>query len=1222
MDQGNLTMTALAFILGIACLFFVLLVFETTVDSTQPKLRQFGLFTWLVSGNWPAKVGAGLLIIGIGALIRYFLLAVQLSPDIKIGSGIAASALLGAISFYLRERPDKRALHLALAGTSLGVAYLTAYSAYGFFGYVNSSTALALLILVVAASGVFAVNSRALSVAVLAMLGAFVSPAFTIGDPGPAVVYSYYLGASLFTFVLVYIRGWRALIHLSFLFTLAGAIFFGWTREFYQPEHFAVMQPLLLALVAVHLAMPLAERHTVRHAWIRRFDTGYAIALPIVSGVLMLLIAPDRRSDEAAGFVMLAGLWAVTAGAIYRFRMEGALQHGITALLFALGAALLYMEDVPWSLLGLAASTALFVFAPRLGWSRESEYRLSGLVLVLGAIHIQQALMHPTVGDAFANMPFVQRLIGVAALIVAGTIGRRRDLPLGDILAVVAGVWAALVTVIEIARLQLEILPQLVHAAVIAVVLGLAMFPLRKRLGMGWMAGLAALSVVTAWWAASDAPAEMTWALVFLAPFSLFVMAFRSHRAEDTKDPVPAVFALAIPLILAPWALELGRVGAWDTHFFAMTLIVLALLGVVYMGKAFQWCAPIWGSAIWAYFWAVALVAAWLLLFHIERGLWPVLFEIFSVATLVAVTWSLAGNRRDVSGVMTIAISAFLLQAMLLRWFGPPGILSVADLSRMALPAVVSLMWATLGGGMCWWGTRISSRSLWSLGATLLALSAAKLVLFDFGSLGQLANIIAVLLAGVVFLAVAWLAPIPPKAKTATQTETRTPPAATATTEGEATAKPVVAYGTVEQNPFGAAQHTVDQAIPAAVLGKTDGAKFTPAQDTGDEAVPPIAGGTGNRRRYEPEIPAQWLVQDAPSRRGPILVTLGLIAILAWSWNHFSGTRDAAAVSANSPEAFVPAPAYEPMEEAPAAEPIAPQTQFTAPQVQEPPRVVDACSQFIERLPADYVLLAGGEYAGRKLDFQIDQSGHEATGFEVVANMPGRTVVLVLGAYEPSVWKISREPHTRIAGVFVTGYHRQAIAGLGAGIPVLNSSYEEKGACGYSYFSRNKPEEMDAYVRRVFGRSAQTYFVASNGQLVMGDAETPASTIQDGPADFNSFRDERAPLAGQAGLEKLLSDGLLRRAHPSDMVGWKEAQRRSQGLPRLNVAGSQNEAISNLPFHPYVVQGPMTFPSGLYGAHSVTFIVPKGVPRPLGNPGHSAVYDWNTLTCDGAVCRN
>jgi uncharacterized membrane protein len=1148
------------------------------------------------------------LIIGIGALIRYFLLTVQLPPEIKIGSGIAASALLGAVSFHLRERPERRALHLALAGTSLGVAYLTAYSAYGFFGYVNSTTALALLILVVAASGVFAVNSRAVSVAVLAMLGAFVSPAFTIGNPGPAVVYGYYLGASLFTFVLVYLRGWRALIHLSFLFTLAGSIFFGWTREFYHPQHFATMSPLLLALVAVHLGMPLAERHAVRRAWIKRFDTGYAIALPLVAGVLMLLIAPDRRSDGAAGFVLLAALWAVTAGGIYRFRLEGALHHALTACLFLLGAGFLYLEDVPWSLLGLVAATLLFVLAPRLGWSRESEFRLSGVVLLLAVIHILQALLHPIAGEPFANQHFVQRLVGVAALIVAGTVGRRRDLPLGDVLAVVAGVWGALVMVIEIARLQLEMLPQLVHAAVIALVLGLAMFPPRRRLGMGWMAGLAALSVVTAWWAAPDAPEEMTWALSILAPLALFVMALRSNQAGDTDDPVPAVFALTIPLVLAPWASELGRAMVWDAPFFAMTLTVLAVLAVAYLGKSCQWRAPLWNNALWAYFWVIVLVTAWLLLFRVERGLWPVLFELFSVATLVGVTWSLAGNRRDVAGAATVAISAFVLQAMLLRWFGPPGILSVADLSRMALPAMVSLMWATLGGGMCWWSTRIASRRLWVLGSTLLVLSAIKLVLFDFGSLGQLANIIAVLLAGVVFLAVAWVAPIPPKARKDTPAETRIRPAAAAAGR-DTIARTAAAQSRVDQPPLDAARDKTCEAAPTA------------AQDTADETAPPAAGRAGNRGRYEPEIPAHWLIQDAPSRRGPILVMLGLLAILAWSWNHFSGVRNVAAVSASSPVPAVSAPADEPMAPAPFAEAAAPQTQIAAPPVQAPPHVVDACSQFIERLPSDYVILAGGEYAGRKLGFQVDQSGHEATGFDVVASMPGRSVVLVLGAYEPSIWKISREPRTRIAGVFVTGYHRQIVAGLSADTPVLNSSYDERGPCGYSYFLRNEAEKMDAHVRQVFGRSAQTYFVASNGQLVMGDGGMPASTVLDDPADFNSFRDVSAPLAGQAGLDQLLADGVLRRAQPSDLLGWKEAQRRSQGLPPLSVAGGQNGAILPAPFRTYVVQRQMTFPSGLYGAHAATFIVLRGVPSPRGNRGHSAVYDWNTLSCDGSLCR-
>jgi hypothetical protein len=37
----------------------------------------------------------------------------------------------------------------------------------------------------------------------------------------------------------------------------------------------------------------------------------------------------------------------------------------------------------------------------------------------------------------------------------------------------------------------------------------------------------------------------------------------------------------------------------------------------------------------------------------------------------------------------------------------------------------------------------------------------------------------------------------------------------------------------------------------------------------------------------------------------------------------------------------------------------------------------------------------------------------------------------------------------------------------------------------------------------------------------------------------------------------------------------------------------------------------MIFPADLYGAHSVTVIVPRGVPRPTGNPGHSRILDMN-----------
>jgi uncharacterized membrane protein len=107
--------------------------------------------------------------------------------------------------------------------------------------------------------------------------------------------------------------------------------------------------------------------------------------------------------------------------------------------------------------------------------------------------------------------------------------------------------------------------------------------------------------------------------------------------------------------------------------------------------------------------------------------------------------------------------------------FGPPGTLTIAALDDMLLPAIVSLLWATIGALLTWLATRKQARTLWSLGALLLIAAAVKLILFDFGALGELGNILATIGAGGVFLLVAWLAPFPPKSGPAPAEEVSSP---------------------------------------------------------------------------------------------------------------------------------------------------------------------------------------------------------------------------------------------------------------------------------------------------------------------------------------------------------------------------------------------------------------------------------------------------------------
>jgi uncharacterized membrane protein len=99
-------MTAIPLILIALIMFGTIFVFETASDPTQPRLRPSGLLGWLTSGNWPAKVGAGLLIMGVGALLRYALLHIDIPPEYKLGSGIVLSAILGAAEFVLGRDID------------------------------------------------------------------------------------------------------------------------------------------------------------------------------------------------------------------------------------------------------------------------------------------------------------------------------------------------------------------------------------------------------------------------------------------------------------------------------------------------------------------------------------------------------------------------------------------------------------------------------------------------------------------------------------------------------------------------------------------------------------------------------------------------------------------------------------------------------------------------------------------------------------------------------------------------------------------------------------------------------------------------------------------------------------------------------------------------------------------------------------------------------------
>jgi hypothetical protein len=253
------------------------------------------------------------------------------------------------------------------------------------------------------------------------------------------------------------------------------------------------------------------------------------------------------------------------------------------------------------------------------------------------------------------------------------------------------------------------------------------------------------------------------------------VLALQSQRLatehENAQEQDAAIARSALPLLIVPWAL------AFQNHlssprddvlwtFMAASALAASLQAQWLVRRNGVW--PNWLSPVGFVFFAALLFRETLL--HIDRNAWDVAFELLALIYLIETArflWAAENADARWFGYGAIAAVASVSAAMVLRLFGPPGTLTIAALNDLLLPAIVSLLWAAIGALLAWFSTRNRSRTLWSLGALLLIAAAVKLILFDFGSLGELGNIIATIAAGAIFLLVAWLAPFPPKSEPA-----------------------------------------------------------------------------------------------------------------------------------------------------------------------------------------------------------------------------------------------------------------------------------------------------------------------------------------------------------------------------------------------------------------------------------------------------------------------
>ncbi|MBL0124027.1 MAG: DUF2339 domain-containing protein [Betaproteobacteria bacterium] len=376
----------------------------------------------LLEGNIVAKLGVVILFFGVGFLLKFAYDRGLFPPELRLFVVAAASAVMFLIGHRLLA--SKRTYALVMMGGAMGLLYLDVFFALKTFGIISAPVGFLLFAALGIATLFLAVRLDARVFAALGLIGAFLAPILaSTGSGNHVLLFSYYLLLNLVILGASWYKSWRELNFIGFLFTFAIAIF--WGHSSYRPEHFATVEPFLIAFFLLYLAIPIlfAQRQPPELKGV--VDGTLIFGVPMSAAMLQAALTRDMGDYalawSAGGAALIyAGLaWALWDREKMRLLAEAhlalAVVFGTVAPYFAFrgyptfafwtleGAAIFWMGCRQKSVLARAFALCLQVCAAGYFWwvTQDQELlhswwndRVIGSGLIAGAALMTAWFMH------------------------------------------------------------------------------------------------------------------------------------------------------------------------------------------------------------------------------------------------------------------------------------------------------------------------------------------------------------------------------------------------------------------------------------------------------------------------------------------------------------------------------------------------------------------------------------------------------------------------------------------------------------------------------------------------------------------------------------------------------------------------------------------------------------------------------------------------------------
>lgn len=290
------------------------------VKKEKVKAQEKGeSFETEIGLKWLGRIGILALVFGVAFFLKYAFDNDWIGEAGRVAIGIFTGMALIYLGDYLRQKYTTYAA--TLIGGGIAVLYLSIYSSFAYYKLLDQVPAFAAMMIVTAIGAFLAIRYERISLAILAILGGFLTPLLlSTGVNNQVGLFSYMTILNLGILAISFFRNWQKLNLFGLLATLF--LYFGWSASYYDLSALFITEAFLTLWFVIY-SVAIISHNILSKKKADVFDLSLIVLNGLAYfGISYFLLLKDYGDYVGFFTVLMAMIYFVFAYVSYQANSE------------------------------------------------------------------------------------------------------------------------------------------------------------------------------------------------------------------------------------------------------------------------------------------------------------------------------------------------------------------------------------------------------------------------------------------------------------------------------------------------------------------------------------------------------------------------------------------------------------------------------------------------------------------------------------------------------------------------------------------------------------------------------------------------------------------------------------------------------------------------------------------------------------------------------------